>query len=117
MLAGTAPDAIDVLLGAAHLPATPLWWSAVAIGLLWLVGLVGAVRSRQLDAFTRIALLVVALVPPVIAVLASRFVVDVAGVGVRLEPTGWLWLACSASPRWLPMASVADRSGWWTTRG
>lgn len=90
MPAGTAPDAIDVLLGAAHLPATPLWWSAVAIGLLWLVGLVGAVRSRQLDAFTRIALLVVALVPPVIAVLASRFVVDVAGVGVRLEPTGWL---------------------------
>lgn len=89
-VASNAPDAWDVLTGAAYLPAAPLWLALPAIGLLWIVGLLGALRANELESPQRIGLLAGAVAGPIVAVLMTRFVVTVAGVGVRPDPTGWL---------------------------
>lgn len=95
-VAGTAPSTLHVLLGSPNLPGAPLLVGFIGIGLLWVVGLLGAVRGRGLDPWLRTILLGTAVAAPVVAVLVTRFVVPVAGAWVRPDSTGWLVLGCFA---------------------
>ena len=88
--AGNAPDALHVLTGSASLTGTPLIVGLLAIGLVWVAGLLGAIRAHHLPNRLRYGLLGIAIVAPVLAVLMTRFVVPVAGVWVRPDPNGWL---------------------------
>lgn len=95
-LAGSVPDALHVLTGTTYLPAAPLPLAAAAIGLIWVVAIIGVIGARGADRWHRGLLLAVALVTSIIAVAITRFVVDVARVGVRPDPTGWLLIGLFA---------------------
>lgn len=88
--AENAPGALAVLSGGSHLPAAPSWLAVSAIALIWIVAVLGAIRASIVDRWVRAQLLGAALVCMVAAVLVTRFVVTVAGVGVRPDSTGWL---------------------------
>lgn len=88
--AGTAPGALQILTGSAQLPGAFSFFAILAIGLLLVVGVLGASRARGLAGPERIGLLVLAFAPPVMAVLVTRLVVTVADIGVRPDPNGWL---------------------------
>ena len=95
-LAGNAPDAWDVLAGTTFLPGAPWPVGAVAIGLLWLVAVLGAVRARPADRPRAAVLLGGALVTAILAVLLPRVVITVARVPVRPDPTGLLFISLFA---------------------
>lgn len=95
--AGNAPNGLEVLTGNAQLPGTPLLFGLLGVGLLLVVGVLGALRATGTPDRLRYPLLGCAVVLPVLAVLVSRLVVRVAGVGVRPDPTGWLLIGLFAS--------------------
>lgn len=95
-IAGNAPSTLHVLAGSTYLPGAPIVLGIVAVGLLWGVGVLGAVRGSEIDPWLRISLLGTATLAPVVAVLVTRFVVPVAGVAVRPDPTGWLLIGLFA---------------------
>lgn len=95
-LAGHAPDAWRVLIGGSYLPSTPWPVALAAIGLIWVVGVVGALRVRPSEQRRALVLLIGALVTSVIAVLIPRIVVTVARVAVRPDPTGPLLIGLFA---------------------
>ncbi|MGB3954930.1 MAG: hypothetical protein WBL05_06580, partial [Brooklawnia sp.] len=94
--AGTAPNGFEVLTGGAQFPATPVLLGLLGVGLLVVVGVLGGMRATGVPDRVRFPLLGCAVVLPVLAVLVTRLVVDVAGVGVRPDPTGWLLIGLFA---------------------
>jgi len=88
--AGNAPGTLHVLTGSTQLSGTPLAIGLITVGLLWVAGLLGAVRAHHLPNWSRYSLLGISVVAPVLAVLVTRFVVPVAGVWVRPDSNGWL---------------------------
>ena len=95
-LAGHAPDAWHVLTGSAYLPGAPWPFGVVAIGLIWVIGVLGAVRARPAGRRQAMVLLVSGLVAAVFAVLLPRLVITVARVSVRPDPTGPLLIGLFA---------------------
>ena len=95
-VAGNAPSALQVLTGGAHYSVTPLAFGGVVLGLLWVVGVYGAIRARHISPGLRWLLLAAVFAGPVTGMVLSRFVITVADTPVRPDAAAWLLLGAFA---------------------
>ena len=105
--AGAAPEVWHLLLGREVGPGLPpLWWGAVAFGVIWVVALIGLARSPRQPVV--IGAWVAAVTALLAAVLLSRLVVTVPPTGASVRPWTGAYLLIAFAALLLAAAAGLD---------